>query len=370
MPGTPPTSSSTATRPTRSSTAPRCPRSSPPRALELGHHALALTDHDGVYGSMEFAHAARARSGCARSTAPSCSLRDGRHLTLLVRDERGWRNLCRLLTLAHAADARAPARRRRRPQRDARGGLRARRGARLPDRLRRSTACTTRPAARAARRLRPASACGSSCSALRSPATAPATARSPRSPRAWGCAASRPATSTPTHRRASRSRTPSSRSATTSRSSPASRCAAPTARTRSPRPAAMAARFADHPEAVAETRALAEQLDFDLTGDLGYRYPGVEDANGAAAALASCCGALLHERYAAASWRRCARRARSSRSCGDRDALAGRLLPAAPRDPRALARGRRGGARGPTRRARCCRRAAAAAPRSPRSSAT
>ena len=47
-------------------------------------------------------------------------------------------------------------------------------------------------------------------------------------------------------------------------------------------PAAMAARFADHPQAVAESAELAEQLDFDLTGDLGYRYPGVEDEDGAA----------------------------------------------------------------------------------------
>src|SRR6187397_3738920 len=29
------------------------------RAAELGYPALALTDHDGVYGSLEFAHAAR-----------------------------------------------------------------------------------------------------------------------------------------------------------------------------------------------------------------------------------------------------------------------------------------------------------------------
>ena len=42
-------------------------------------------------------------------------------------------------------------------------------------------------------------------------------------------------------------------------------------------PAAMASRFADHPEAVAETLALAERLRFDLTSDLGYRYPGAED---------------------------------------------------------------------------------------------
>jgi len=30
------------------------------RAAELGYEALALTDHDGVYGSLEFAYAARA----------------------------------------------------------------------------------------------------------------------------------------------------------------------------------------------------------------------------------------------------------------------------------------------------------------------
>ena len=42
-------------------------------------------------------------------------------------------------------------------------------------------------------------------------------------------------------------------------------------------PQAMAARFADHPEAVAETARLAERLNFDLLEDLGYRYPGSED---------------------------------------------------------------------------------------------
>ena len=30
------------------------------RAAELGYETLALTDHDGVYGSLEFAHAAKA----------------------------------------------------------------------------------------------------------------------------------------------------------------------------------------------------------------------------------------------------------------------------------------------------------------------
>ena len=133
-------------------------------------------------------------------------------------------------------------------------------------------------------------------------------------------------------------------------------------------PAAMAARFADHPQAVAESAALAEQLDFDLTGDLGYRYPGVEDRT-AQRRLAELCGERLRERYAGVALREAARPPRAGAG-GDREALAGRLLPAAPRDPRALARGRRRGPRRRTRRARCCRRAAGAAPRSPRSSAT
>src|SRR2546429_9430847 len=35
------------------------------RAAELGHEALALTDHDGVYGSLELAHAAKHLGGRA-----------------------------------------------------------------------------------------------------------------------------------------------------------------------------------------------------------------------------------------------------------------------------------------------------------------
>src|SRR5437588_1449270 len=62
-------------------------------------------------------------------------------------------------------------------------------------------------------------------------------------------------------------------------------------------PQAMASRFADHPEAVAETLRLAEQLTFDLTEDLGYRYPGAEDAQ-ASRRLSELCGARLQERYA------------------------------------------------------------------------
>jgi error-prone DNA polymerase len=70
-------------------------------ALELGYSALALTDHDGVWGSLEFAQAARGL-GLHAIHGAELSLDDGRHLTLLVADERGWSNLCRLLSAAHA----------------------------------------------------------------------------------------------------------------------------------------------------------------------------------------------------------------------------------------------------------------------------
>ena len=39
-------------------------------AADQGHEALALTDHDGVWGAMEFAQAP-SRSACGRSPAPS-----------------------------------------------------------------------------------------------------------------------------------------------------------------------------------------------------------------------------------------------------------------------------------------------------------
>jgi error-prone DNA polymerase len=73
------------------------------RAAELGYPALALTDHDGVYGSLEFAYAARA-VGVRALTGTEVTLTDGSHLTLLVETPRGYANLCRLLTAAHARE--------------------------------------------------------------------------------------------------------------------------------------------------------------------------------------------------------------------------------------------------------------------------
>jgi error-prone DNA polymerase len=71
------------------------------RAAELGYGALALTDHDGVYGSLEFAHAAKA-FGVRPITGAEVTLAGGTHVTLLVETQAGYANLCRILTEAHA----------------------------------------------------------------------------------------------------------------------------------------------------------------------------------------------------------------------------------------------------------------------------
>src|SRR6478672_11554603 len=70
------------------------------RAAELGYDALALTDHDGVYGSLEFAHAAK-HFGVRPITGAEVSVGSA-HVTLLCETQRGYANLCRILTDAHA----------------------------------------------------------------------------------------------------------------------------------------------------------------------------------------------------------------------------------------------------------------------------
>lgn len=82
-------------------------------ALELGQPALALTDHDGLHGAMEFAQASR-RHGLQPITGVELTLRDvvpgldletqpgwparGHHVTLLAETPTGYANLCRLVT--------------------------------------------------------------------------------------------------------------------------------------------------------------------------------------------------------------------------------------------------------------------------------
>jgi error-prone DNA polymerase len=71
------------------------------QAAELGYPALALTDHDGVYGSLEFAHAAK-YFGVRPITGAELTLADRSHVTVLVETQQGYANLCRLITAAHA----------------------------------------------------------------------------------------------------------------------------------------------------------------------------------------------------------------------------------------------------------------------------
>ena len=69
-------------------------------AAQLGYPAFALTDHDGVWGSMEFVQACKGL-GVRAITGAEVTVGDA-HVTLLVEDARGYRNLCRLLTAAHS----------------------------------------------------------------------------------------------------------------------------------------------------------------------------------------------------------------------------------------------------------------------------
>ena len=79
------------------------------RARELGYEALALTDHDALYGAFEFSQTARAW-GLRPILGSEVTLRDGAHLTLLVENARGYANLSYLLSRAHLDSERDDAR--------------------------------------------------------------------------------------------------------------------------------------------------------------------------------------------------------------------------------------------------------------------
>ena len=269
-----------------------------PAALELGYEAVALTDHNTVSGSMEFAVSARALGlrpihGAEIDLAPG-DAPDGRHLTLLVEDAVGWSNLCRILTRAHAHTRGKPG-----PPSQAsveladvlehaeglvclsgcalRGvhdefTLRRLLGAFGPDRLRvelqrpflRDDRARNRRLQRVAARL------GVPCVATGN-VHAHARARALLQDALVAVRLHTTLDASEPVRRGNFSHVLAS-------------------------PAAMASRFADHPEAVAETLALAERLRFDLTSDLGYRYPGAEDA-AAMRTLTELCRDRLEDRY-------------------------------------------------------------------------
>jgi error-prone DNA polymerase len=69
------------------------------RASEIGMPALALTDHDGLYGIIPF-HKACLAAGLKPVIGAEMTLRNGGHITLLAKNNRGYSNLCRLITRA------------------------------------------------------------------------------------------------------------------------------------------------------------------------------------------------------------------------------------------------------------------------------
>jgi error-prone DNA polymerase len=66
-------------------------------AARLGMPALALVDRDGVYGAPRFYHAA-IRAGIKPLVGSEITLADGSRLPLLVEEQEGYQNLCRLVT--------------------------------------------------------------------------------------------------------------------------------------------------------------------------------------------------------------------------------------------------------------------------------
>jgi error-prone DNA polymerase len=75
------------------------------RAASLGYTHLALTDHDDLGGAVRFSRAC-ADAGVRPLLGSEITLADGSHLTLIVENPRGWRNLCSLLSAARGDTSR------------------------------------------------------------------------------------------------------------------------------------------------------------------------------------------------------------------------------------------------------------------------
>jgi len=265
-------------------------------AIELGYDALSLTDHNSVSGSMEFAVSARAL-GLRPIHGAEIDLDDGRHLTLLVEDAHGWSNLCRILTRAHAHTREKPGP----PSQafvplseilDHNEGLNCLSGCALRgvhdefslrrlldafgrDRLRielqrpflRDDRARNRRLSGLAKRMELA------CVATGN-VHAHARVRAPLQDAFVAVRLHMTLDASEPQRRGNFSHVLST-------------------------PAAMAARFPEYPDAVAETERLAERLRFDLGSDLGYRYPGAEDGE-AMRKLGELCSDRLSTRYESA----------------------------------------------------------------------
>jgi error-prone DNA polymerase len=268
-------------------------------AIEHGYEAFALTDHNTVSGSMEFAVAARGL-GLRAIHGAEIDLDDGRHLTLLVKDACGWANLCQILTRAHARTRAG------RP-----GAPPAAPVTSLGFILEHAEGlvCLSGCALRGIddeptlMRLREAFGTDGMRIELQRPFLRDDRARNRRLSELAARLELRCVATGNIHAHA-RARAPVQDAfvairlhATLDASEPERRgnwshVLAP--------PEAMAARFPEHPDAVAETARLAESLRFDLGSDLGYRYPGAEDEE-AMRNLVELCQSRLGDRYTGAS---------------------------------------------------------------------
>jgi error-prone DNA polymerase len=277
------------------------------RAGELGYTALALTDHNSVCGSMELAQAAadngiRAIHGAEIDVVLDRARPDAtRHLTLLVRNERGWSNLCRIITRAHQHTRDSASRRERtEPWVDVQAVIGHAEG------LVCLTGCAERSVLghgvedeHAARRLLDAFGPESLYVELQRPYARDDRARN----RALAARAKRlgvRCVATGNVHAHARARAELQDAFVALAHHAALDACEPLRRGNHSHvmsaPRAMASRFGDHPDAVRQTLLLSEQLTFDLTRDLGYRYPGAED-RGSSRRLAELCRARLEERY-------------------------------------------------------------------------
>ena len=285
-------------------------------ALQLGYEALALTDHNSVSGSMEFAVAASAL-GLRAIHGTEIDLDDGRHLTLLVEDEAGWSNLCRVITRAHAHT------------REERPGPPTQAHVPLQTVLEHAEGlvCLSGCALHGVhdeptlRKLRDAFGPHRLRIELQRPSLQGDRARNRRLERLahrleLACVATGDV-----HAHA-RARAPLQDAFVALRLHTTLDASEPQRRGNFSHvltsPEEMAARFAEHPDAVAETARLAERLHFDLRSDLGYRYPGAEDED-AMRKLSELCDTRLQRRYAAAA------RAEAQRRLGEELRIIGNL---------------------------------------------
>jgi error-prone DNA polymerase len=301
-------------------------------AAAHGYPAFALTDHDGVWGSMEFAEACRGlgiRSitgaeltvRLAANSTPGNELPDDRfvHITLLAEDAAGYRNLCRLLTLAHAHTRDNTGRTATQPWatleqvEEHAAGLVCLSGCARDGAVAGGFERETERGERLARRLLGAFGRERFRVELQRPYW-----RRDRARNRWlALLASRlgvPCVATGNVHSHHPDRADLQDAFVAIRRGEMLEECEPFRRgNRSSvlaAPDAMARRFAEHPEAVAETLRVAERLRFDLTRELGYRYPRSEEP-GADRELAELCGQRLDERYReepARRWREAAAR--------------------------------------------------------------